>query len=162
MWRAGADDPGRAVIFDVDGVICNADGRQHLLDGPEGDWSAFFDACGSDTLVEETGRLMRVLDPTLTVVLLTGRPVRVRDITVEWLAAHALPWDLLVMRERGDYADSLEFKRQTVRRLRAMGFQLELAWEDDPLNQGMFQEEGVPCIYLDSGYYRRRDGSPVG
>jgi hypothetical protein len=45
------------------------------------------------------------------------------------------------------------FKRRTVEALRSFGFDLQLAFEDDPQNRAMFEAEGVPCIYIHSGYY---------
>jgi len=142
------------VVFDIDGVLSNADYRQHFLaDRSRRDWRAFFDACGGDTLIEEVGRLAELLDPGLVVVLLTGRPLRVQPVTMEWLDRHGLRWDLLIMRTSGDYSAAREFKRQTVSELRDRGFDLRLALEDDPRNREMFHDEGVPCIYIHSGYY---------
>ena len=37
--------------------------------------------------------------------------------------------------------------------LRRYGFELRLAIEDDRRNVEMFRAEGVPCIYMHSGYY---------
>ena len=45
------------------------------------------------------------------------------------------------------------FKRATVAELRKRGFDVRLAIEDDVRNREMFEAEGVPCIYLHSGYY---------
>ncbi len=138
----------------MDGVLSDATERQHFLAGDgHKDWKGFFDACGEDTLIEEVARLLELLDKSLTVVLLTGRPVRVRRITIDWLERHGIRWDLLVMRPSGDYGSSTEFKRRTVGDLREWGFDVRLAFEDDLRNHEMFREAGVPCIYLHSGYY---------
>lgn len=77
----------------------------------------------------------------------------VRDTTAAWLGAHHVRWDLLVMRDAGDYTAALAFKRRTVGELRTVGFDLQLAFEDDRRNADMFHAEGVPCVYLHSGYY---------
>ena len=45
------------------------------------------------------------------------------------------------------------FKRDSVEELRAFGFDLRLAFEDDPNNFAMFHSEGIPCVYIHSGYY---------
>jgi hypothetical protein len=37
--------------------------------------------------------------------------------------------------------------------LRTYGFEVRLAVEDDPANLEMFESEGVPCLYVHSGYY---------
>ena len=139
----------------MDGVLSDATNRQHFLEGSgRKDWKGFFDACGEDALIEDVALLIDLLDRDLVVVLLTGRPLRVQPQTIEWLERHEPRWDLLVMRPRGDYSAALEFKRQTVKDLRGSGFDLRLAFEDDVRNQEMFRAEGLPCIYLHSGYYR--------
>ena len=152
-WRAGPVDGGPAVVFDIDGVLSDADGRQHFLDFGRRDWDAFFDACGDDPLVAEVARLLELLDPALHVILLTGRPGRVQPQTVSWLGHYGLRWDLLVMRSAGERSRVSTFKRSVVADLRAHGFDLRLAFEDDPRNRDMFHGEGIPCIYIHSGYY---------
>jgi hypothetical protein len=144
-------------VFDIDGVLCNADGRQHFVTPPNRDWKGFFEACGDDDLIEETGRLLEIIDSSVTVILLTGRPFAVRATTIDWLERHGVRWDLLIMRNKGEYGASLAFKQQAIRRLRLLGFDLRLAFEDDQLNRKMFQDEGVPCTYVHSGYYDSRD-----
>lgn len=152
-WRDGPVEPGPAVVFDVDGVLSDATTRQHFLEYPRRDWEAFFEACGEDTLIDEVARLLEVIDPDHRVVLLTARPLRVRPQTLAWLDRYGLRWDLLVMRDWGDYSASRSFKRLAVGELRSYGFDLRLAFEDDRRNVAMFHAEGVPCVYIHSGYY---------
>lgn len=145
---------GAAVLVDIDGVLSDATGRQHFLeDRSKRNWRAFFDACGDDPLIDEVARLLELLDRDLAVVLLTGRPARVQPQTLAWLERYGVRWDMLIMRNAGDYAAAREFKRQTVGELRAFGFDLRLAFEDDRRNLEMFHEEGLPCVYIHSGYY---------
>ena len=152
--RKGVAHPGGpAVIFDIDGVLSDAAGRQHFIEQGNRDWSAFFEACGDDPVIEEIARLLELLDSSLAVVLLTGRPLRVQPQTLAWLHRYGLRWDLLVMRERGDYDQVTTFKQRTVGDLRAHGFDLRLAFEDDPSNHAMYVADGIPCVYIHSGYY---------
>jgi hypothetical protein len=141
------------VVFDMDGVLSNATGRQHHLARPRRDWDAFFAAVGDDELIAEVARLLEVLDAALRVVLLTARPIRVQPQTLRWLEQHELRWDLLVMRDQGDYGAARDFKRDAVGDLRSYGFDLRLAFEDDRRNVEMFHRQGVPCVYIHSGYY---------
>ena len=152
-WRDGEVEPGPAVVFDMDGVLADASGRQHLLERPYQDWDAFFEACGEDPLIDEVGRLLQVLAADLHVVLLTARPIRVQRQTLDWIERMDLRWDLLIMRDFGDYGASREFKRRTVHELLDAGIEPRLAFEDDRRNVAMFRDEGVPCIYIHSGYY---------
>ncbi|HLI23313.1 MAG TPA: hypothetical protein VKU91_00035, partial [Acidimicrobiales bacterium] len=146
------EPPAPAVVFDLDGVLSDAASRQHFLEGRGRDWDAFFDACGDDPLIGEVARLLELLDPSLAVVLLTGRPLRVKPQTLAWLHRYQLRWDLLVMRDVGDYRAAREFKRRSVHELRGAGFDLRLAFEDDRRNVDMFHAEGIPCVYIHSGY----------
>jgi phosphoglycolate phosphatase-like HAD superfamily hydrolase len=152
-WRDDVVDPGPTVVFDLDGVLSDAVSRQHYLEGGRGDWDAFFAACGDDPLIDDVARLLELLDPTLRVILLTGRPMWVRPQTLAWLDRYKLRWDLLIMRDFGDYDAARHFKRRSVEDLRRSGFELRLAFEDDRRNLEMFRNEGVPCVCIHSGYY---------
>lgn len=151
QWRVGEVDPGPAVVFDMDGVLSNASDRQHHIANQ--DWNSFFEACGDDEVIHELARLLSLLSQELRVVLLTARPLRVRPQTLEWLARHDLRWDLLCMRHDRSRQEAWQFKQATVGQLREFGFDLRLAFEDDRRNADMFHAEGVPCVYIHSGYY---------
>jgi phosphoglycolate phosphatase-like HAD superfamily hydrolase len=153
QWRTGPLVPGRAVVFDLDGVLSDAAGRQHYLEEGKRDWKGFFDAAGDDPLISEVATLLHLLVADLQVILLTARPVRVQEATLAWLDRYGLRWDLLIMREYGDYQASTQFKRRTVGELRDLGFDLALAFEDDRRNVAMFHAQDVPCVYIHSGYY---------
>ncbi len=153
LWRTEPLDPATSVVFDMDGVLSDASRRQHYIEYPMRDWEAFFHACGDDELIGEVARLLDVLDDELQIVLLTARPIRVQPQTLAWLERYELRWDVLIMREYGDYMAARHFKQRTVYELRERGHDLQLAFEDDPRNVAMFHGEGVPCIYIHSGYY---------
>jgi hypothetical protein len=145
--------PGRAVVVDIDGVLSEAAGRQHYLEAPRQDWRSFFDACGEDPVIEEVKTLLDLLDAHLQIVLLTARPHRVHHLTEAWLRRYEIRWDMLITRPWGDYELSRDFKQSTVWELRSAGFDLALAFEDDRRNVEMFRSEGIPCLYVHSGYY---------
>jgi hypothetical protein len=154
-WREAPVVAGDAVVFDIDGVLSDAVSRQHFLESGRKDWDAFFEACGDDPLIEEVACLLELLDPALQIVLLTGRPVKVQPQTMAWLKRYELRWDLLIMRDFGDYSAARDFKRWTISDLRRFGFTLRLGFEDDRRNVEMFRAEGIPCVYIHSGYYDR-------
>jgi len=139
------------VIIDIDGVLADGAHRQHLVRAKR--WKEFFDAAHGDAPIAETAVLLRLLDPDLVVVLLTGRPVRTRKATITWLAEHGYRWNLLVMKEDTDFRRSTLAKREAVAALRDLGFTPTLALDDEPGNVDMFRAEGIPCLYVHSGYY---------
>jgi hypothetical protein len=152
-WHDGPVAPGPAAVIDLDGVLSDAASRQHYLESPRRDWRKFFDACGEDPVIEEVRDLLDLLDRDLRIVLLTARPERVHPLTEAWLRRYRIRWDLLVMRPFGDSDLAREFKEASVWDLRDYGFELRLAIEDDRRNVAMFRGEGVPCLYMHSGYY---------
>jgi len=152
--RPGALPAGPCVVFDLDGVLSDAVGRQHFVEGPgRRNWDAFFAACGDDPVLEETAALLHLLDPELGIVMLTARPLRVQAETVAWFERYRLRWDVLIMRPYGDYSQAAEFKQDSLWELRHWGWDVRLAFEDDPRNLAMFRSESVPCVYIHSGYY---------
>ena len=150
-WRDGPVTPGPAVVVDLDGTLSDAAVRQHFLDRRPQDWPGFFRACGDDPVLTHTARLIECLDPKLLVVVLTARPVWVREATIAWLERFEIRWDLLLMREEGDFRSSPDAKRDAVRALVGVGFELRLAIDDDARNVAMFESEGVPCLHVAGG-----------
>lgn len=154
LWRAGPTEPGPTVVFDVDGVLSDASGRQHYLEGSVQYWDAFFAACDQDAILESQVSLGQLLAPELTVVLLTARPIRVQPQTLSWLDRHPVRWDLLVMRDDDlDLGTTARFKRDVARGLNSRGYEVVLAFEDDPRNVAILRGEGIPTVYVHSGYY---------
>ena len=72
-WRAAAKASGPAVVFDIDGVLADASGRQHHLAGLRRDWDAFFAECGEDPIIPQVARLLELVSPERVVILLTAR-----------------------------------------------------------------------------------------
>ena len=129
--------------------------RQHYLERPVRDWEAFFEACGDDDLIDEVARLLEVLDPDLRVAP-AHRPPAAGPATrpLAWLAALRAPL--------GPARHARLGRLRLVPELQAAarwgssasyGFELRLAFEDDRRNVDMFHAEGVPCVYIHSGYY---------
>lgn len=154
---SGVGIDGPTVVFDIDGVLADAAGRQHFIDGPDRrDWDRFFAMCGEDPLIEEVAVLLSLLDASLNVVLLTGRPLSVQTETLAWMKRYDLRWDILIMRNFGDHSAAKEFKSVSIQEMRLNGIIPVLAFEDDRRNVQMFRDEQVPCVYIHSGYYDRQ------
>jgi len=152
-WRSEPLAPGPVVVFDIDGVLSDAAGRQHYLTGGRKDWDGFFAASADDPVIEETARLLELLDDDLGVVLLTARPSTVQHTTVDWLGRFGLRWDLLVMRPADDRRPSAVVKREALAEIRGLGLDVRLAFEDDLRNAELFRSAGIPTVYIHSGYY---------
>ena len=79
-YRVSGIEPGDAVILDIDGVLADASGRQHHL--TRNDWRSFFEDVNEDPVIAEVGVMAQLLDSSLQIILVTGRPHRVSAKTV--------------------------------------------------------------------------------
>ena len=141
-------------MFDVDGVLSDAVGRQHFIERGRRDWDAFFEACGDDPIIGELVRLLELLDQRLQIVLLTGRPMRVQPQTLAWLERYGLRWDLLVMRDRGRLLPGdLVQAGQRWRSCAPTGSTSGWRSRTTPATSPCSMPKGIPCVYIHSGYY---------
>ncbi len=85
--------------------------------------------------------------------MVTSRPAWIAGLTVDWLEANELRWDLLIMRSNVDYRPAPVVKMDAVAQLRSEGFEPSLAFDDDPRNVAAYASVGVPCVYIHSGYH---------
>src|SRR3546814_94030 len=100
----------RAVIFDLDGTICDPSGRLYHLDG-EKDWKSFHAAAGDDTPIDPIVQLVRMLfkaaeagDGLDAVLIVTARhdEPNYEQITRDWLEIEEVPFHRLYMRKDAD------------------------------------------------------------
>jgi len=109
----GAGSPVIAV-FDIDGVLADASHREHHVTGTPRNWDAFFDAVGSDTVIEEGRRRLLEEAAEHEVVLLSGRPERCRAETVAWLARNGIVAPTLMLRPDSDRRPAAAFKASVI------------------------------------------------
>ena len=153
--RPGAPAPGPAVVFDLDGVISDASHRQPLLRGPALDWEGFFAAAVDDPPIPAGVGLTGATAADHAAVILTARPSWLAAPTLDWLAANRVRCHLLILRPPEDRRPAASFKRHELGRLRAAGYEIAAAIDDDERIVAMYRAEGVLALYVHSGYYER-------
>ena len=149
---------GPMVILDLDGVISDASHRQHYLRGAFKDFGGFFRAAPGDPPYQSGLALAASIADDHTVAILTARPHYMADGTRSWLAVHGVRYDLLILRPargRGSHGPSADFKRNELNHLRAAGYEVTAAIDDDERIIDMYRSEGVFALYVHSGYYER-------
>ena len=78
-------EPGRIVVFDIDGVLADVSHRLHHIAARPKNWPAFFAAAAGDPPLPEGVDLARRLSADHEVLYLTGRPESLRSVTQHWL-----------------------------------------------------------------------------
>jgi len=111
-------------VVDIDGVLADAEHRQHHVAGTPRDWDSFFAAVGEDPPIPAGLAVVAELSVGHEVVLLSGRPERTRVDTEAWLSRHGVAFGRLVLRPDADRRTAAVFKADAIR---GIGAPLEVA-----------------------------------
>ncbi|MFL6162655.1 MAG: hypothetical protein ACJ74U_10520 [Jatrophihabitantaceae bacterium] len=118
-------------VFDIDGVVADVRHRVHFVERRPRDWGRFFAAAAADALSEVGAGWAKRAAADHDLVWLTGRPERLRAVTVRWLGQHGLPAGRLLMRADQDYRPAREYKVAELRRIAGRD-QIAVFVDDDP------------------------------
>lgn len=136
-----------AVIFDMDGTLCDVRGIRHLLNGP-GRFHAFHTAsidCPPHPWVVEAAR--REQAAGRAVLIVTARQARYRNLTAMWLALHGVPSDAMWMRGDHDHRPDYGVKREILAWIRAL-YRPVHAFDDNPSVLELWAEENIPVTVV--------------
>jgi hypothetical protein len=132
---------GLAAIIDIDGTVCEVNGRAPLN----------YDDVSQDLPRSDVIRVVRSLTRTgfITPFFVTGRPERCRQQTREWLRKHLGEYpEHLVMRHEGDRNQNSEFKRRAYETLIAPGWTVVAVFEDNPKASLMYRSFGLEVFQI--------------
>ncbi|GGN24072.1 hypothetical protein GCM10011609_77320 [Lentzea pudingi] len=130
-------------VMDIDGTVADVRHRLHLLDSDSPTkWADFFDAAGDDPVLPDGAELARKLAVEHDIVWLTGRPVRLAELTRRWLVEQGLPVGELLMQPHGDKRPARLVKLERLLELRRHRT-IALVVDDDPRVVSQLQEAGL-------------------
>lgn len=133
-----------AVIADLDGTLCDVSEILHFVEGEERDFHAFHAASAGCPSVEAVvGAVRAAKAKDLGILIVTGREFIWRDLTLDWLSAHDIPYDELVMRIVGDYRPDHVIKAEMLDDLEERGWSVVEAWEDQDDIADLWASRGI-------------------
>lgn len=142
----------QVVIVDIDGTICDASHRLHLIERDPPDWEAWYAGCSEDKPVIPVLRVVDALAERYVIDIITGRKEDSRAVTEDWLKRHQVPYRDLLMRATADRRPDTVVKREIYRARYVVG-EVWLVLEDRNRVVSMWREEGLTCLQVRDGDY---------
>ena len=148
--EAAAPDPVRPLaVVDIDGVVADVRHRLHHVEGARRDWPAFFAGAADDLPLAEGLAVVDRLVPDHDLVWLSGRPERLRPVTLAWFAAHGLPAGReMILRGDADRRPARVVKVAALRRLAQLA-PVAVVVDDDPDVCDAVGSAGFPVLLAD-------------
>lgn len=140
-----------AVIFDMDGTLCDVSSVRHLVDGDVKDFDAFHAAsmdCPPHAAVADAARQARVDGRAVLVV--TSRSAKWRDYTIKWLDRHDIGYDAVYLRIEADFRADDVVKADILKTIVNDGFHPVHAWDDSPDIIELWRANGIDVTVVPS------------
>lgn len=133
-----------AVIFDLDGTLCDVSAIRYLVEGEDRDFDAFHGAaidCPPHPHVVEA--VAQARDAGNAIVIVTARSAKWRDYTIMWLDNNDIGFDHLYMRIEADFRPDYVIKADILKAIKKDDFEPIHAWDDNPKVIALWRENGI-------------------
>jgi hypothetical protein len=134
------------IVVDLDGTLANLDHRLPLIKGPKKHWDKFYSLVAGDRVNEWCASLMQEMNRAHNVVIVSARPMIVKEATEKWLSDNRVRYGVLYLlrKDSKDFTPDTELKRNW---LKWYGKDNILFTVDDRQRVvDMWREEGVICL----------------
>lgn len=133
----------KAFIVDIDGTISNGSHRQHFVMNTPKNWAAYNAAMHLDKPIEPVIDTIKCLALVSSIILCSGRQDENRQVTVEWLAKHGVPYTELFMRKTKDYRDDCIIKKEIYENLILPNYNVVAVFDDRVKVVNMWRSLGL-------------------
>lgn len=149
----------QAIIFDMDGTLCNVSSiRHHLIPtDPRFKGKKDFDAFHSESVncpphTHVWYAFKSAQHRGLKVIVVTARQEKYRAHTSWWLSEQGLLPDEHHHRQNGDFRKDVEIKREILEDLRKR-YDIVQAWDDNPAIIELWKSEGIDTVEVPGWEY---------
>jgi len=143
------------VLVDLDGTLADNEARfaHYFPDDDAHDWGyenwlAYDRACTQDPPIPYMVELVKTLDLSYEIQLVTGRQAAAEPETNHWLDLYAIPYSGLSMRTEGDTTPNAPFKVAVAQSFMDEGREIHLAIDDHPGVVAALNEIGIPTLHV--------------
>lgn len=141
-----------AEIFDLDGTLCDVTAIRHLISGKVRNFRAFHREsvnCPANPDIVKAAHEAR--EAGRAVLVVTARDEEHDAVSSWWLLLNDVPFDEMFMRKHKDNRKDYEVKKDILAKIRARGYNIVKAHEDNPNVKRLWEEEGIPVNFVE-GY----------
>ena len=143
----------KAIIVDLDGTLCNADHRKHLVENTPKDWDSFYEGLVHDKPHEWCLDLIDGMRGMAEIIFVSGRPDNYYEHTQEWLTRHGLHIWPLFMRKQGDFRKDSIVKTEIYRAHIEPIYQVLFCVDDRQQVVDAWRELGLVCLQCAPGNF---------
>jgi hypothetical protein len=147
------------VIFDIDGTIADNSERLRHITGKEKDWTLYNKKMHADKPMQAMLNQLDIIGLVSPIILLTGRIDSTRKTTIEWLRENGVSYGItanpkkitrksmcLIMRNDKNNLPNYVYKKNELYKLKALGVNPVLAFDDDDKCRKVFEEFKIDTI----------------
>lgn len=133
------------IIFDIDGTLSIVGDRIKHIEKTPKDWDLFFNEVLDDELNHPIVKLTKTLrENGYGIIISTGRSNVCYSDTKRWLSSKAgINYDLLFMRENGDFRKEHIIKKESLDKMRSYGYNVTMAFDNNSEVIEMYRENGI-------------------
>jgi hypothetical protein len=141
----------KLVLVDMDGTLADVTHRLHHVRGRKKNWKRFFGEMQHDPPNPVIAEWVRNLVPEYEVWIVSGRPDDYKDVTIDWLRRHHIPFSEIRMRRGGDFRPDHIVKKEI---LDSIGEE-RVAFVIDDRNSvcDMWRSSGLTCYQIAEGNF---------
>ncbi len=143
----------KAIWVDCDGTLASCELRRfHITE--HNDWKSFFEGIPDDTIYEHTEAVVRAMHAAgYAIVIVTARPDEstYKQMTIDWLDRHNIPYSAIYMRRGGDYRKDSIVKIELLQQIMDDGWDIKFALDDRTQVVSALREYGMPVMQVNDG-----------
>jgi FMN phosphatase YigB (HAD superfamily) len=143
-----------AVIFDMDGTLCNTSHLLYLLEDEPRDFHRYHVESVYAPAHEHVVRdAIWAYQMGWKILIVTARIATYHPETVAWLGNNLpVPVERIYMRRDGDLRPDGEIKREILDFIESDGYDVLHAWDDNPQVIEVWESEGIPVTAIEGLY----------
>lgn len=143
----------QAIIFDLDGTLCDCEHRVHFMRERPKRREEFHSACVFDKVVPACKALIDMAEEKgIKVILLSARPARFKPLTEEWLTKNNIHYDQLILSHYPELSDP-DYKLKMYRELIEPFTEVLFTVDDRDSVVQMWRDNAITCLDIAGNHF---------